>query len=111
MRLLKSLKTEHGGAGQEGDFWMAVSLQKDAANSEVPVGMGTVAAKHKTSDVQVKYLQKYLLLWHLCTQPRQGATLHTDFPPSPLFTSLPFSPAPQSQATLHPKCPSHSHQK
>lgn len=30
---------------------MMVALQKDIANSEAPVGRGTVAAKHKISEV------------------------------------------------------------
>lgn len=58
MRLLNSLKTEHRRWGEEG-FWTAVTFQKDIANSEAPVGTGTAAAKHKNSQVQVKYLQKY----------------------------------------------------
>lgn len=107
MRVLKSLKTERRRGGQEEDFWMAASLQNDTANSEVPVGMGTVAAKHENSDVQVKYLQKYLLFGTFAPNPARMA-LYTAFP---LFTLLSFPPAPQSQATLDPKCPSYSHQR
>lgn len=49
MRLLKLIKNwaRGGGAVVEEDFWIAVALQKGIANSEAPVGTGTVAAKHK----------------------------------------------------------------